>query len=178
MASPKQVLLIGGGLTAVVGGAGGTIAYFSSQPKNIGDLLVKKGKTLLSIKDNTNDDQWKKLVDKYKGDSETITLTGGTKINKIKNFTIANPQPSGTANFKDLKNKCRDLFKTEISKGEKFENLVKGVEDWCTLESPVLSEPDTLAVTKPDTGSSIQNSRVGQGAVSGGGSDSSQPSHT
>lgn len=139
MVDPKQILLIGGGVAGTVG-ATGTIAYFVSQPRNVGELITKSGKTLLDVKGTINDDKWQKIADKYKGEDDSVTLAGGIKIEKIKDFFIPEPQPVEKVKIEDLKDKCKTLFKASVSKGEEFEKLVKSVENWCTLESPALKE--------------------------------------
>lgn len=132
MPNIAKILLIGGGFVTATSVAG-TGFYFYSQPKNIGELLTKKGKTLLDFESKEHEKHWKDLSTKH---NKPIA-----KENNIKKIADLRTQPLEGGEAVDtnpLKNKCKDFFKTEISKGQEFDTIVNNAENWCTLDSPVL----------------------------------------
>lgn len=129
--NPKTILfsLLGAG---VVGGVT-TGGYFFMTPSTIKELLISEGTKLLDVDGNKNDKEWKILVDKHNQDKPTIKPN--IEIPKIGTLKIDGEDDN--AKIKQLKDKCKELFKKPITEKEKFKDPAK---NWCTLKSPLLEE--------------------------------------
>ncbi|OAL09997.1 hypothetical protein A6V39_03730 [Candidatus Mycoplasma haematobovis] len=147
-----------------IGGAVG-VGYNLFQPKNLRQLLEKKGIKLLDTEKDTNNTQWTELVNKHNGDKQ-----GRTKNNiEIEKLEIT--ETSSIIDSSALKTKCKELFDTPITNDEGFKKLEKDAINWCSEKSPLLEATTSPSVVQP------QNPRTSTGApaISSGDAISSDP---
>ncbi|OAL10530.1 hypothetical protein A6V39_00500 [Candidatus Mycoplasma haematobovis] len=153
------------GVSAIGGTAG--IGYWYSLPKDLKELLIKEGIKLLDVDSTKDDDNWKKLAEKYKGEGESITLTDNTVIKRIKDFKIADPAPNNAIDYTKLKDKCKKLFQKPIEKEEAFDTAKQNAKDWCSSDSDVFKK-DLAPASRGSSVGNVNPGSVGSGDDRGG----------
>lgn len=129
--TPKTILLTVGG-AGVLGGTIAPIYYFAtSGPRNIKELLIKEKQKPLNTENNDDEPTWAKLIKKY-------ATNNGSHLNlRIKNLSFssgADKTPT-KQDIDKLKNECKNLFNSPITKDEKFETNKNHAMAWCTRNS-------------------------------------------
>lgn len=116
-----------------IGGAAG-LGYWCSLPKDLQELLKRENVKLLDVNSDKDDEQWKKLVEKYKEPDEA------KKLKKINGLKIETPSSPDSKDFKKLKSECKKLFEKPVENSEAFETAKENVKDWCSSNLNVLTK--------------------------------------